>query len=98
MPAYIIVDVKINDREVYEEYKKLTTPTVTAYGGEFIIRGGKTETLEGTWNPERFVVLKFPDATRAKQWWSSPEYAKAKSLRQSVAATQMILADGTANG
>ena len=44
MPAYIIVDVKINNHEEYEEYKKLTPAAIAAYQGVFIVRGGPTET------------------------------------------------------
>ena len=42
------------------------------------------------------VILEFPTAEKAKQWWSSPEYAEAKALRQSCAKTQMVLLDGPA--
>ena len=97
MSAYIIVDVQINDHESYEEYKKLVPASLAAYDGKFIVRGGETETLEGTWKPHRFVILEFPEANRARQWWSSSEYAKAKAMRQRAAVTQMILAEGFGN-
>lgn len=41
MPAYIIVEIEIHDPETYEEYKKLTPVSLAAYGGKFIVRGGK---------------------------------------------------------
>lgn len=94
MPAYIIVDIKINNAEMYEEYKKLTPASIAAYDGKFIVRGGATEILEGDWKPGRVVVLEFPNAERAKQWWNSSEYAAAKSIRQSAATSNMILAEG----
>ena len=94
MPAYVIVDVKINNHEDYEEYKKLTPASITAYDGKFIVRGGKTETLEGDWNPERIVVLEFPTVERAKEWWPSEMYAPAKQIRQRTASTQMIVVEG----
>ena len=94
MPAYIIVDVKINNTEKYEEYKKLTPASIAAYDGKFIVRGGATEILEGDWKPGRVVILEFQNAERAKQWWHSIEYAPAKSIRQSAASTNMILAEG----
>jgi uncharacterized protein (DUF1330 family) len=94
MSAYIIVDVKINNPGEYEEYKKLTPASVANYQGSFIVRGGPTETLEGSWVPGRIVVLEFPDAERAKQWWNSPEYAAAKLIRQGASTTRMILVDG----
>ena len=94
MPAYVIVDVKISNHEDYEEYKKLTPASITAYDGKFIVRGGKTETLEGDWDPERIVVLEFPTVERAKEWWASEMYAPAKQIRQRTASTQMIVVEG----
>ena len=94
MSAYVIVDIEVIDPVRYEEYKKLAAPTVTAYGGRYLVRGGATETLEGDWVPKRFVVLEFETVEQAKAWWSSPEYAPAKALRQQTANTQMIVAEG----
>jgi uncharacterized protein (DUF1330 family) len=94
MPAYVIVDVTIQDFKEYEEYKKLTPETIAAYDGKFIVRGGQTTTLEGDWNPGRIVVLEFPTVERAKEWWNSEIYAKAKIIRQRSASTKMIIADG----
>ena len=94
MPAYIVVDVTIHNAENYEGYKKLTPASLVPYNGKFIVRGGKTETLEGDWQPGRFVILEFPSVEKAKRWWSSEEYAPAKALRQANAETQMILVDG----
>jgi uncharacterized protein (DUF1330 family) len=58
------------------------------------VRGGKTETLEGDWQPGRFVILEFPSVEKAKQWWTSEEYAPAKALRQANAKTKMIVVEG----
>jgi uncharacterized protein (DUF1330 family) len=94
MPAYIIVDVTINDPKAYEEYKKLTPATIAAYDGKFVVRGGRSECLEGDWNPQRTVVLQFPTLERAKEWWASEEYAPAKKIRQANATTKMLVVEG----
>ena len=94
MPAYVIVEVEIHDKEQYEDYKKLTPASLLPYQGKFIVRGGTTELLEGEWDTKRLVVLEFPDKQLAKQWWSSDEYAPAKALRQRTASTKMILVEG----
>ena len=94
MPAYIIVDVEIHDPVQYEDYKKLTPISLGKYQGKFIVRGGKTETLEGGWDPQRIVVLEFPNAELAKSWWASEEYAPAKALRHRTAKSKMILVEG----
>lgn len=94
MAAYVIVEVSITDHKEYEEYKKLTPASIAAYDGKFIARGGHTETLEGDWSPERIVVLEFPTVERAKEWWSSELYSKAKGIRQRVAKTKMLVLQG----
>lgn len=96
MAAYVIVEVAIQDEKEYEEYKKLTPASIAAYDGQFIVRGSKAESLEGNWNPERIVVLQFPSVERAKEWWNSPEYTRAKTIRQRVATTKMIVLEGVA--
>jgi uncharacterized protein (DUF1330 family) len=94
MPAYVIVEVGIEDPIGYEEYKKLTPASIAAYNGRFVVRGAKTESLEGDWNPQRIVVLEFPSVERAKEWWHSEEYAPAKAIRQQTAKTKMLLVEG----
>jgi uncharacterized protein (DUF1330 family) len=44
------------------------------------------------------VILEFENAERARAWWSSPEYAEAKKLRQATATTEMLLVEGLPPG
>jgi uncharacterized protein (DUF1330 family) len=94
MAAYIIVDVEITDPVNYAAYIRVVPPTITRYGGRFLVRGGKAEILEGSWSPKRIVVLEFPDSDLARAWWESEEYSAPKALRQSASVTQMILVEG----
>ena len=97
MSAYIVAEVVIEDPVQYERYRKLVPPTIALYGGRYLVRGGPVTTLEGTWQPRRFVIVEFPSAERARAWWDSPEYADAKALRQTCARTDMILVDGVSS-
>lgn len=94
MAAYVIVDVDVIDPARYEKYKTLAAPTITAFGGKYVVRGGKVETLEGTWRPGRLVVLEFPTAERAREWWGSEAYGPAKTVRHGCAESEMILVEG----
>jgi uncharacterized protein (DUF1330 family) len=94
MAAYLVVQVDVKDPARYADYRTMVPPTLAKYGGRFIVRGGRTETLEGDWSPKRFVVVEFPSLEQAKAWWASPEYAEAKALRQATSETQMIVAEG----
>jgi len=94
MAAYIIVNVAVHDPERYEDYRKSVLATLPPYGGKFLVRGGKVEVLEGDWTPKRFVIVEFPSADKARDWWHSAEYAAPKALRQATAHSQMVLVEG----
>ncbi len=94
MSAFVIVDVKVTDPVRYEDYKHLAAPTVAEFGGRYVVRGGAAEVLEGDSSPGRVVVLEFPTAERAKDWWSSDSYAEAKAIRYASATSTMILVEG----
>ena len=94
MSAYILVQVDVHEPEGFARYREMVLPTIEAFGGRFIVRGGRLETLEGSWNPPRLVIIEFPDFARARAWWGSPEYAEAKALRLATARSEMILVDG----
>jgi uncharacterized protein (DUF1330 family) len=94
MAAYIIVEIEITDPVGYEDYKKQAAATVHKYGGKYIIRGGKTEVLEGDWIPKRIVVLEFPTTERAKEWLNCEEYREPRKMRHRTSNTNMILVDG----
>ena len=90
----MIVDIEVTDPGGYEEYKKLAAPSVSAYGGRYLVRGGKVDVLEGRWETNRFVLLEFESAEQARRWWGSPEYGVAKGIRHRTARTKMILVEG----
>ena len=94
MTAYVIVDIDVYDPVGYEEYKKLAPAAVELYGGKYIARGGKTETLEGDWSPSRLVILQFESNEQAKQWLNSPEYSEAKKMRHQTANSKMVVIEG----
>jgi len=92
--AYVIALVDIKDPVRYESYRQMVLPTITAHGGRFIARGGRTEVLEGAWSPRRVVIVEFPSLEGAKAWWSSPEYSEAKALRQATSEGTLIVVEG----
>jgi uncharacterized protein (DUF1330 family) len=94
MPAYVVVEVEVIDAEAFERYKALVPPTIAAYGGRYLARGGRTDALEGDSPPRRLVILEFPSLERAREWWESEEYAPAKSARQAAARVRMTCVEG----
>jgi len=94
MAAYMLVELTVNDPEGFGRYREMVPPTIAAYGGRYLVRGGAIAPMEGGWDPKRITVLEFPSVERAKAWWDSPEYAEAKTLRMRTAETKMIIVEG----
>ena len=94
MSAYVIVEIEVQDPVGYEEYKKQAAATVHAHGGKYIVRGGKTEVLEGDWQPKRIVILEFESVDCAKEWLNCEEYREPRKMRHATAKTNMILVEG----
>ncbi len=94
MKAYLVADVKITDQEAYESYKKGVPATIAAFGGRFLVRGGKMETLEGERIPQRLVILEFPDMAKLREWYDSPEYRPLLELRQRSALSHVVAVEG----
>jgi uncharacterized protein (DUF1330 family) len=65
MAAYLVCDINVTNPTQYEEYKKLAQAAVAQYGGRYLARGGEKVVLEGSWQPNRVVVLEFPDLKQA---------------------------------
>ncbi len=92
--GYIIAHVDVTDPQQYEEYKVLSSKAMQVHGAEPMVRGGKTEPLEGQWAPTRVVVLKFPSYEAAKSFHDSEEYRAARKSREHAARMNMIVVEG----
>jgi uncharacterized protein (DUF1330 family) len=96
-PAYLIVTMNISDPERYKEYMARAPACVKAFGGEYLVRGGRRETLEGDWQPHRVALLKFPSYEQARAFYDDGPYQEVRKLR--LGATEyfnMVLVEGVA--
>ena len=96
MTAYVIADIQVTDTAAYEPYRPLAAASIARFGGRFIMRGGKVDLLEGEPEPERIVVIEFPDADTARRWYRSEEYQNALKIRQSASHGRVFLVEGAA--
>lgn len=92
--GYVIAQISVKDPEAYKAYVAEVTPIVAKFGGEYLIRGGKSETVEGTSPGARTVVIRFPSYQAAQDWYNSPDYAGTRKLRQAASTSVQTLAEG----
>jgi uncharacterized protein (DUF1330 family) len=95
--AYLIVEMHITDPERYKRYMAEAPAAVKAGGGEYLVRGGTQETLEGDWNPHRVALLRFPSYAQAKAFYDGEMYSNARKLRAGTTEYfNMVLVEGVA--
>jgi uncharacterized protein (DUF1330 family) len=94
MSAYIIADVTVTNEAQMVKYREWSTRAMQEFGAEVLVRGGAIETLEGSWHPQRVVVLEFKDRTTARAYYDSETYGQARRERVGAGSIDMILVDG----
>lgn len=91
--GYWIAHVDVADLEGYKAYMTANAEPFRKYGAKFLVRGGPSEGVEGKLR-SRHVILEFKDYATARACYHSPEYQKAKALRDPHSTADFILIEG----
>lgn len=94
MKGYLILDLKISDPNGFMEYIRKIPEFINKHDGRYIVQGAVPELMEGTWLPERLVILEFPSKSKAKDFLADPDAQPLFSLRHKTTDSQLILAEG----
>lgn len=94
MPAYVVAEIEITDPAEYDKYRPLAAASIARHGGRFAVRGGKISLLEGSPEPERVVLIEFPDAAAARRWYDSADYQEALKIRQAASRGRVFIVEG----
>lgn len=92
--GYVIAQITVTDAEAYPRYVAMVQPILAKYGAEFLVRGGRSESYEGTPPGERNVVIRFPSYEKAQEWYHSDDYAGAKALRMAASTSVQTIVEG----
>jgi uncharacterized protein (DUF1330 family) len=94
MKGYAIVRVKISDEDRYAEYRPGALASLEPYGGRYLVRGGATECVEGSWDVDRTVVIEFPSLDQARAWYRSDGYQQVAAIRREASTADIVLVEG----
>ena len=95
MAAYVISEVsEVLDARLMEDYRSLAQAAIDQHSGRYLVRGGTFETVEGNSELRRIVIVEFPTMDKAREWYSSPEYAKALAVSQKALKRRLIFLEG----
>jgi uncharacterized protein (DUF1330 family) len=92
--AYLMGQITITNHEAYAAYAAQVPQTIEAYGGKYLVRGGRTTLVEGLSPGDRNVVIEFPSRDAAEAWYASDAYQAIIKLRTSNANGYLALVDG----
>lgn len=98
-PVYLISEADaITDPSAIREYGAKVHATLAPFNGHyhFVVRGGKTESLDGGAPPKGIVVIAFDSSEQAHAWYSSPAYAAIRSIRLAAVKGRMFIVEGAA--
>ena len=91
--GYWIAHVDVTDAEAYKGYIAANAAAFRKFGGRFLVRGGKGETMEGSLRA-RTVGIEFKDYATALACYRSPEYAAALALRNGASIGDLQVIEG----
>ena len=94
MSAYLLANITVNNPENYKEYVSKVKSVVEKFGGEYLVRGGEMDVIEGNWPNERNIVIKFPSREKAMEWYNSEEYKPIRQIRHDNAVSNSVIVDG----
>ena len=92
--GYIVCHITVTDPEGYPEYIRRDTPILEGLGAKFVVRGGQSQTVEGT-SQDRHVVIEFPSYEAAVAAYNDPDYQEVADIRRRCAESTIIIVEGT---
>ena len=95
-PCYYIGEREVHDEDAYKTYMPKAGPTIAQYGGAYLVRGGRFQSLEGDSPLPRLILTRWPSVDTCLAWFKSPEYAPAYAIRKAAATCRTFAVEGLA--
>lgn len=93
MVAYVINEIVIVEPAQFQTYADQVPAILKQYGGEYVVRGGAPERVDGPEPPHRLVVLRFESREAARRWRNSPEYLAILPIREATSSSRVYIVD-----
>ena len=96
MAAFLLADVHVPDMDAYIKcgYFDEVPKIAARFGGVYRARGGAMEVLEGDWQPNRMVIIEFPDMESLKGFYDCEDYQPYKRSRLELTVSRLVALEG----
>lgn len=93
--AYLVAHIRVNDREAFDEFRKMSGPAIADHGGRVLVRNPEADHREGNLRGT-VIVIEFDDMDAARRFYESDAYTAARRVRERAAETDLLLVEGVA--
>jgi uncharacterized protein (DUF1330 family) len=92
--GFWLARLDIADRDTFAEYRKRNAAPIAAFGGRFIVKGGRADTRLGPPRGEN-VVIAFDSYAQAVACFESADYqAAAQYLKRACPTIEFVIVEG----
>ena len=86
-PIYLYGSFYVEDFSAFKtEYQSGVIPTLQAAGAEVLVATGDPKVVEGSYDNNWTVIIKFPSQSAYDDWYASDAYAPLIDIRQKLTA------------
>lgn len=94
MTVYAIAQISIHDPATYHRYVVRFMPVLAHFGGTLLAADDRPDVIEGEWNREKVILLRFPDRAGFDAWAQSPQYQEISRDRLAATDGEVIVIRG----
>jgi uncharacterized protein (DUF1330 family) len=94
MSYYFMAAISIRDNKEYDRYLEGCDEIFARYGGEYLAVDDNPQLLEGKWESERAVLIRFDTKAHFEAWYLSDEYQAILKHRLKASESNSILIRG----
>ena len=94
MTVYVIVQLKMTNREAYDRYQARFFDVFRKFSGRLLSADEHPAVIEGAWDRDKLVLMSFPDEAAFQAWANSPDYLEIARDRKAGAEAVVLLAKG----
>jgi uncharacterized protein (DUF1330 family) len=92
--GYAIVETDVTNVEAFaREYLPAASKVIAEAGGKFLLRGGRSVTVEGA-PPKRLSIVEFETFEQAKAMFDSDPYRAASEIGHKYATFRITVVEG----
>ena len=93
-PVYVVAEIEVTDPATYQTYVDRNGALVQSFGGRFLARGGKTETIAGPVPRGRVAIYTFESMEKMQAWRDSAPYKELIAIRDQSSTFRSFAVEG----